>query len=31
MKALEPVPVSGGAAQFSLDYQSFVTLTSAKP
>jgi hypothetical protein len=31
MQALAPVPVSGGAAQFTLDYQSFVTLTSAKP
>jgi hypothetical protein len=31
MKALAPVPVSGGTAQFTLDYQSFVTLTSAKP
>ena len=31
MKALAPVPVSGGAAQFTLDYQSFVTLTSAPP
>jgi len=31
MQALAPVPVSGGAAQFALDYQSFVTLTSAKP
>jgi hypothetical protein len=31
MKALDPVPVSGGTATFTLDYQSFVTLTSAKP
>jgi hypothetical protein len=31
MKAQDPVPVSGGSAQFTLDYQSFVTLTSAKP
>ena len=31
MKALAPVPVKGGAAEFTLDYQSFVTLTSARP
>jgi hypothetical protein len=31
MKALDPVPVSGGTAHFNLDYTSFVTLTSAKP
>jgi hypothetical protein len=31
MQALDPVPVTAGAAQFTLDYQSFVTLTSAKP
>jgi hypothetical protein len=31
MKALAPVAVSAGAAQFTLDCQSFVTLTSAKP
>ena len=31
MKELASVPVSGGTAQFTLDYQSFVTLTSAKP
>jgi hypothetical protein len=31
MKALSPVAVTGGTAQFNLDYQSFVTLTSAKP
>jgi hypothetical protein len=31
MKTLAPVPVSAGAAKFDLDYQSFVTLTSAKP
>jgi hypothetical protein len=31
MKTLAPVTVSGGAAQFTLDYQSFTTLTSAKP
>jgi hypothetical protein len=31
MKALDPVPVSGGTATFTLDCQSFVTLTSAKP
>jgi hypothetical protein len=31
MEALAPVPVSAGTAHFTLDYQSFVTLTSAKP
>jgi hypothetical protein len=31
MKTLDPVPVTGGTAKFTLDYQSFVTLTSAKP
>jgi hypothetical protein len=31
MKLLTPITVSGGRAQFTLDYQSFVTLTSAKP
>ena len=31
MKELAAVPVTGGTAQFNLDYQSFVTLTSAKP
>ncbi len=30
-KALPPVPVSTGTAQFTLDAQSYVTLTSAKP
>ena len=30
MKALAPVPVSGGTAKFTLEYQSYVTLTSAK-
>jgi O-glycosyl hydrolase len=30
MQALAPVPVNNGTAQFNLDYQSFVTLTSAK-
>ena len=31
MQALAPVPVQNGTAQFNLDYQSFVTLTSARP
>jgi hypothetical protein len=31
MKVLAPVPVAAGAAQFTLDCRSFVTLTSAKP
>jgi hypothetical protein len=31
LKALAPVPVSAGIARFTLDAQSFVTLTSAKP
>jgi O-glycosyl hydrolase len=31
MKTLEPVPVSGGAAKFTLEGQSYTTLTSAKP
>ncbi len=30
MQVLAPVPVSGGTAQFTVDYQSFMTLTSAK-
>ena len=31
MKALPPVIVNAGSAQVTLDFQSYVTLTSAKP